>query len=81
LTQGIVKICDFGWSVSSGGLRKTMCGTPLYLSPEVVKGEEYDEKIDLWSIGILTYELIIGRIPFKIWSEAQLSRIVQLTLI
>lgn len=42
----------------------------------MIKGEEYDEKIDLWAIGILTYELLIGRIPFKIWSEAQLHKIV-----
>lgn len=79
--QGIAKICDFGWSVFSGGLRKTVCGTPLYLSPEVVKGEDYDEKIDLWALGILTYELLIGRIPFKIWSEAQLTRIVLVSFI
>lgn len=57
-----------------------MCGTPLYLSPEIVKGEEYDEKIDLWAVGILTYELIVGRIPFKIWSEAQLNKIVILKI-
>jgi serine/threonine protein kinase len=52
-----------------------MCGTPLYYSPEVVKGVSYDNKIDTWAIGILTYELIIGKIPFKIWSELELSRI------
>lgn len=61
-------------------MRRTVCGTPLYLSPEIVKGEEYDEKIDLWAVGILTYELIVGRIPFKIWSEAQLNKIVILKI-
>jgi aurora kinase len=66
--------------VFSGEMRRTVCGTPLYLSPEIVKGEEYDEKIDLWAVGILTYELIVGRIPFKIWSEAQLNKIVILKI-
>jgi len=51
----MVKICDFGWAVYSPVLRKTRCGTPLYAPPEIVKGTQYDSKIDVWSIGILTY--------------------------
>ena len=60
-----MKICDFGWSVCrSGELRSTFCGTPLYVSPEILKGELYDEKIDIWALGILTYELLVGDTPF-----------------
>jgi aurora kinase len=61
-----VKLCDFGWAVNktSGELRSTFCGTPLYVSPEILKGHQYDEKIDIWSVGILTYELLVGDIPF-----------------
>jgi serine/threonine protein kinase len=47
-------------------LRSTYCGTPLYLSPEILKGQKYDEKVDLWAIGILAYELLLGKSPFDI---------------
>jgi serine/threonine protein kinase len=63
LTKGIVKLCDFGWAVYRGNdLRSTFCGTPLYLSPELLLGRSYDEKADLWSVGILSYELVVGQL-------------------
>ncbi len=62
----MAKICDFGWAVHASELRDSVCGTPLYSSPEIIKNEKYDNKIDIWSIGIMTYELIYGRIPFGI---------------
>lgn len=40
----------------------------MYVSPEILKGQLYDEKIDVWAIGILTYELLVGDIPFEIGS-------------
>jgi aurora kinase len=74
---GVVKISDFGWAVFNGmGMRKTASGSPLYYPPEIVKGELYDDKIDVWSIGMMTYECILGKIPFKVYSELDLSRIV-----
>lgn len=60
----MVKVCDFGWAVHSPLMRVTQCGTPLYTSPEIVSKVPYDNKIDVWSIGILTYELLYGTIPF-----------------
>jgi aurora kinase len=71
-----VKICDFGWAVHCIGMRNTRCGTPLYLSPEIVRGEAYDEKIDIWAVGVMTYELITGSIPFHIWCEEDVKKIV-----
>jgi len=73
-----VKLCDFGWSVNaeSSELRDTVCGTPLYASPEILLGRRYDEKIDLWAVGILAYELYFGSIPFDIKREKDLVRIV-----
>lgn len=76
----VVKICDFGWAVHSPVLRKTRCGTPLYASPEMVLEEEYGCKIDVWNIGVLTYELIYGNIPFEIRQVSDLSKIVTLML-
>ena len=60
-----IKLCDFGWSVIEPGLRTTICGTLYYLPPEMIKGVPYDYRIDLWSIGILTYELLVGKPPFN----------------
>lgn len=53
-----------------------MCGTPLYASPELLQGQKYTEKIDLWAIGILAYELYFGNIPFDINVQEELVRIV-----
>jgi aurora kinase len=70
LMQGAVKLCDFGWAVFRGNdLRTTFCGTPLYVSPEILMGQPYGEHTDIWAIGILTYELMIGTIPFDISRE------------
>ena len=60
-----VKIADFGWSVYAEGRRETLCGTLDYLAPEIVKGESHDKSLDVWQIGILTYELAVGRPPFE----------------
>jgi len=59
-----LKLGDFGWSAYIEGKRQTFCGTLEYVSPEVIKGEKYDYNVDLWSIGVLTYELLTGYAPF-----------------
>jgi aurora kinase len=60
-----VKLCDFGWSTHTiDEKRMTFCGTVDYLAPELVHNKEYDDKIDNWAIGILTYELLTGEAPF-----------------
>jgi aurora kinase len=75
--QGLIKICDFGWSISSKTMRETFCGTPLYVSPELLKRKNYNNKIDVWSVGVLTYELLFGRVPFEIVTERDFIKIVR----
>ncbi|XP_044855910.1 aurora kinase C-like [Mauremys mutica] len=64
--KGELKIADFGWSVHAPSLRRrTMCGTLDYLPPEMIEGKTHDEKVDLWCIGVLCYELLVGQPPFE----------------
>lgn len=62
---GVLKLSDFGWSIFTEEARTTFCGTRDYVSPEIVSGKNYDFKVDIWSIGVLTYELITGKPPFE----------------
>ena len=41
------------------------CGTGYYVAPEIVKGENYDQKVDIWSLGIILYIIIYGKPPFN----------------
>ena len=64
--QGVVKLCDFGWCVEMNmGNRQTFCGTYEYMAPEVIKEKPYNQSIDIWSLGILLYELLHGYSPFR----------------
>lgn len=72
----MIKIGDFGWSIATPLMRETFCGTPLYVSPELLKRKYYNNKIDTWSLGILAYEILIGQVPFEIFCEADYIKIV-----
>lgn len=64
--DGDIKLADFGWSVHApSARRKTMCGTLDYLPPEMVKSQEYNEKVDNWCLGVLCYEFLVGKPPFE----------------
>jgi aurora kinase, other len=64
--QGEIKIADFGWSVHAPTSRRnTLCGTLDYLPPEMVEGRQHDEMADVWSLGILLYEFLVGVPPFE----------------
>ncbi len=51
-----------------------MCGTLDYLPPEMVEGHEHDEKVDIWSLGVLCYEFLCGKPPFEAESHAETYR-------
>ncbi|XP_014281934.1 aurora kinase C [Halyomorpha halys] len=64
--NGQLKIADFGWAVHSPNSRRaTICGTLDYLPPEMVKNTNHDYTVDLWSTGVLCFELITGKPPFE----------------
>lgn len=68
LHKGNAKIADFGLSIMIEGeaqLLNTMCGSPLYMSPEIIEHQKYTAKSDLWSIGVILYQLIYHKHPYN----------------
>ena len=61
-----IKLCDYGWATyfTPGKFLTVYCGTPEYVSPEVLKKYPYNEKVDIWGIGVLIFELVFGYAPF-----------------
>lgn len=64
--RGNLKLGDFGWSVyTADDRRQTICGTLDYQTPEQVEKREYRGTIDVWCIGVLLYEMLVGKPPFE----------------
>lgn len=83
--NGELKIADFGWSVHASATndrRTTLCGTLDYLPPEMIEGKDHNSKVDLWSLGILCYEFLVGVPPFEDHSsdKATFRRIAKVDL-
>ena len=67
--DGHIKLTDFGMCKILSKKKKktfTICGTPQYIAPEILENKGYDYKCDYWSLGCLTYEMLVGNPPFKL---------------
>jgi len=66
---GHIKLTDFGLSKIMNNIEKdktyTVCGTPIYVAPEVLTGQGYNKLVDWWSVGVLLYEFLAGYSPYR----------------
>lgn len=73
-TEFILKIADFGFAkeYETEDLSTTICGSPLYMAPEILKHLPYSSKADWWSLGVILYEMVTGTKPVSARTEAEL---------
>ncbi len=71
-----LKIADFGFArvLTEATMTDTLCGSPQYMAPEIMQGRRYDAKADLWSVGMILYECVVGKTPFRGRSQMELLR-------
>ncbi|KAG3240610.1 hypothetical protein PI124_g14504 [Phytophthora idaei] len=69
-----LKIADFGFArqLAATSMAETLCGSPLYMAPEILKFQKYDAKADLWSVGTILFEMVAGRPPYGGANHVQL---------
>lgn len=59
-----IKLIDFGLASDKENLMKTKCGSPYYIAPEVISSDKYDRSVDIWSLGIILYAMLMKTLPF-----------------
>ena len=75
----LLKVADFGFArfLPNATLADTLCGSPLYMGPEILSYQKYDAKADLWSVGAVLYEMVTGRPPFQAQNHLDLLKKIQ----
>ncbi|XP_078281827.1 protein kinase C zeta type isoform X3 [Rhinoraja longicauda] len=71
-SDGHIKLTDYGMckeGLGPGDTTSTFCGTPNYIAPEILRGEEYGFSVDWWALGVLMFEMMAGRSPFDIITD------------
>jgi serine/threonine protein kinase len=71
---------DFGFCKTLGkssDMASTMLGSPIYMAPEVLKGEIYTSKADIWSLGVVLFEMLFGFCPYESNSIAKLISVLE----
>ncbi|KAL8563423.1 hypothetical protein ACOMHN_051367 [Nucella lapillus] len=65
-TKIIFKLADFGFArfLADGMMAKTLCGSPMYMAPEVIMSHKYNSKADVWSVGTILFQCLTGKAPF-----------------
>lgn len=71
-----IKLADFGFArhLQTNTMAATLCGSPMYMAPEVIMSQNYDAKADLWSIGTIVYQCLTGKAPFHARTPQELRR-------
>jgi serine/threonine-protein kinase ULK/ATG1 len=71
-----VVIADLGFAkqLDEENLTKTQCGTPLYMAPEILRGDMYGPKVDVWSLGTIFFEMLTGFSPFTGTNKEDLKK-------
>ncbi|CAB60406.1 Serine/threonine-protein kinase unc-51 [Caenorhabditis elegans] len=74
-TDIVIKLADFGFArfLNDGVMAATLCGSPMYMAPEVIMSMQYDAKADLWSIGTILFQCLTGKAPFVAQTPPQLK--------
>ncbi|KAF8523694.1 kinase-like protein [Hysterangium stoloniferum] len=75
----VLKVADFGFAriLPNAMMAETLCGSPLYMAPEILRYEKYDAKADLWSVGAVLYEMSVGKPPFRAQNHIDLLRKIE----
>lgn len=80
--DGKIKLADFGFCkqlLKEEDIGNSIIGTPAYMAPEIIQGHTYDYRADLWSLGIILYQMVYGFLPYEDKGMARLGKLIKNT--